>query len=474
MVDATAQEFVPSAATAEIRARLGHPIIDADGHLIEFMPYVFDLVREHEGARVAERLENEMKARTKARPLDREHGPRSSFWVFPARNTLDRATCVLPELLYRRLDEIGVDFALVYPSFGLNTLEHPDPENRRIMSRAYNEYYAAAYGSYRDRLEPVAAVPAFTPQEALDALEHAVIGLGLKTIVMSARVLRTSRFADGRESTWVDTLGHDSLYDYDPVWQRCVELGVSPSFHGTGHSMGFRVSSTNYVYNHLGNFSSGQEAACRSLFMGGVPFRFPQLRFSFLEGGVTWAAQLLSDIISHYEKRNRDAIMEFDPQSVDVNLYRGLFERFGGEMLAHDKRVESDLFERAGQNIDEAHSRIDDFEESGIKSTEDPVRIFGEQYFFGCEADDAMNALAFNQALLPGHRQLNAMFASDIGHWDVPDARNVVPEAWEMVEKGYVSEEDFRSFTFSNAATFLTGNNPDFFEGTSIDRAWQG
>ena len=28
---------------------------------------------------------------------------------------------------------------------------------------------------------------------------------------------------------WVDTLAHDSLYDYDPLWRRCVELGVTPT-----------------------------------------------------------------------------------------------------------------------------------------------------------------------------------------------------------------------------------------------------
>ena len=38
---------------------------------------------------------------------------------------------------------------------------------------------------------------------------------------------------------------------------------------------------------------------------------------------------------------------------------------------------------------------------------------------------------------------LNAMFASDIGHWDVPDVRGVLPEAWELVEDGRLTEEDF-------------------------------
>ena len=95
-----------------------------------------------------------------------------------------------------------------------------------------------------------------------------------------------------RAARWVDTLGHDSDYDYDPLWQRCVELGVSPTFHSAAMGWGSRTSPTNYVYNHIGIFAAAGEALCRSLFLGGVPHRFPELRFAFLEGGVAWAASL--------------------------------------------------------------------------------------------------------------------------------------------------------------------------------------
>jgi hypothetical protein len=46
--------------------------------------------------------------------------------------------------------------------------------------------------------------------------------------------------------------------------------------------------------------------------------------------------------------------------------------------------------------------------------------------------------------------RLKPLFASDIGHWDVPDAREVLTEAWECVEDGLATEEDFREFTYGN------------------------
>ena len=47
----------------------------------------------------------------------------------------------------------------------------------------------------------------------------------------------------------------------------------------------------------------------------------------------------------------------------------------------------------------------------------------------------------------------------------------VVEEAHELVEKGRITEEDFRGYTFTNAATFYAGMNPGFFKGTVCEAA---
>ena len=63
------------------------------------------------------------------------------------------------------------------------------------------------------------------------------------------------------------------------------------------------------------------------------------------------------------------------------------------------------------------------------------------------------------------------MFASDIGHWDVPDFRGVLGEAWELVENGLLDLDEFRAFTFSNVVSLFGGTNPTFFDGTIVARA---
>ena len=51
------------------------------------------------------------------------------------------------------------------------------------------------------------------------------------------------------------------------------------------------------------------------------------------------------------------------------------------------------------------------------------------------------------------------------------DKNEVVEEAHELVDDGLITEEDFRDYTFTNAATLYAGMNPDFFKGTVCDAA---
>jgi predicted TIM-barrel fold metal-dependent hydrolase len=454
-------DFVPSDEVSRIRRRLAHPVIDADGHLVEFMPMVVDCLREVADDAVAERF-----IRFRRSPFTSGEGflPTRVFFGNPLG--LDRMTVMLPKLLYRRLEEIGLDFSLLYPTAGLSVLSNPDEELRRAAARALNTYYARVFAEYRDRLEPVAIIPTFTPDEAMAELDHAIGKLGLKAAVMSGTVPRTVR-PEGSAASWVDTLGHDSLYDYGPLWARCVELGVVPSFHGIGYGWGSRVSPKNYVYNHLGNFAAAQEAACRSLVMGGVPRRHPELRLSFLEGGATWAVQLCVDLLAHYDKRNKDAVRMFDPDRFDGLLAAELFAEFAeGALCKYHDRVQEGAKPLGDAGV--ARYGIDDFAESGVRGPEDILDIFSHQLAFGCEADDPLNALSFNRKLLPHGIRLKAMFASDIGHWDVPHLRDVLPDAWELVNDGHLSEDDFADFACRNVVRILTDMNPQFFEGTAV------
>jgi hypothetical protein len=117
----------------------------------------------------------------------------------------------------------------------------------------------------------------------------------------------------------------------------------------------------------------------------------------------------------------------------------------------------------------EDNATLDDFAAAGVTSADDLRQQFAEHFYFGCEADDPMNATAFNSKANPFGARLRAVFSSDIGHWDVPDMTEVTEEAYELVEDGVITEEDFRDFVFTNPTTLWTGMNPDFFKGTVVE-----
>src|SRR5439155_5651991 len=72
-------------------------------------------------------------------PAERRHKRlgQQAFWARQAENTLDRATAMMPKLLYDRLDELGLDFVVVYPTAGLRLPRIQDDAARRAVIRAY-------------------------------------------------------------------------------------------------------------------------------------------------------------------------------------------------------------------------------------------------------------------------------------------------------------------------------------------------
>jgi predicted TIM-barrel fold metal-dependent hydrolase len=468
-----------SESSRSIRGRLDHPVVDIDGHCIEFFPGLAPYLREEGIDLDSPSLRRLLPpylgpdADWHALSADeriRSRAARPPWWGSPARNTRDLATAMFPGLLYERLDELGIDVSVVYPSVGLAFLHLWDEHERRGACRALNRCNAVAFAEYSDRLIPVAAIPMHTPEEAIAELEHAVGTLGFKAVLLAGYVQRPIAAAVDADpglapwSTWIDMYGIDSAYDYDPVWQKCLDLGVGVAFHSGSIGWGSRRSISNYMYNHIGHLAEGQHALCKSLFLGGVTRRFPTLNFAFLEGGVAWAATLFSDLIGHWEKRNRNALAHLDPAAIDKALFFDLMAKYGGALTAGSEPM------RVSRPAEDP-ALLDEFAACGIERREDIADLFVPRFFFGCEADDPMNSSAFSTKVNPFGARLSAMFGSDVAHWDVPDMSEVLQEAWEMVDHGWIEETDFRDFVFANPVRFFTGANPSFFAGTVVGDA---
>ena len=102
---------------ADIRSSLKHPIIDADGHWIEYNPVFAERMRKVAGDKSADgflaaqrRIPDALSlsvAERKQRGIAME-----GYWSRQSTNTRDRATAMMPRMLYDRLDELGIDFGV--------------------------------------------------------------------------------------------------------------------------------------------------------------------------------------------------------------------------------------------------------------------------------------------------------------------------------------------------------------------------
>ena len=462
---------------AEIKASLNHPIVDGDGHWVEYDPVFAEQMRKVGGDLAADGFLASMAATRDALALGVEERRRRrmampGFWTRQTGNTYDRATAMMPHLLYERLDEIGSDFAIVYPTAGLRLPRIVDDATRRAVIRAYNIVSAGYFKDLSDRMTPAAIIPMHTPEEAIDELDFVTKQLGSKVGMFGSALPRKVPSVEGgdkdtgRLAVWYEVFGIDSIYDYDPVWQKCREVGIAPTFHSSGSNQALRNSPTNFTYNHIGHFADAGHAAAKGIFLGGVTRRFPELRFAFLEGGVGWGAQLFGDLMEHWERRNAKALENMRPDKLDRKLLLELVEKYGYQEHA------AALKERDGWPDPEMHltggvADLDDFAACKFTRKEDWIDLYAKPYYFGCEADDRMNATAFSKGN-PFGAQLNAIYSSDIGHFDVIDFRDPLPEAYELVEDGHITEHDFRHFVFANPVKLWGRQNPRFFEGTVV------
>jgi predicted TIM-barrel fold metal-dependent hydrolase len=459
---------------AEVRRRVGHPVVDGDGHFLELMPLVNDEImsylEEAGGTALAERYQQQVRGpfdtavfqadRSAPEVVDR-WASMPSWWGNPVADPRERATAHLPALMHERLDELGIDVMLIYPSWTLGLVEAGDNELRGPACRGVNRYIARLFAGYQDRFVPAAVIPMDTPEMAVGELRYAVRELGFRSVVLAGNASRPLPVGGSR----LDVFGLDSAHDYDPVWATCVELGVAPAFHSSLQYTHSARSVSSYVFNHIGGIAGNHAVLCKALFLGGVFRRFPQLRVGFLEGGVAWGAALLADVVGHWSKRGGHAIADLDPERLDVAAVVSLVERYGDDqMRANTDRIAEYLSRRPGRP-----AQLDEFAAAGLSDLDDVLEPFERRMYFGCEADDPLVGVAFGIDLEGTPARLRPMLGSDVSHWDAPVMGDVMVEAYELLERGVLDADQFREFTFTNAVRMHGGANPGFFRGTAVE-----
>ena len=252
------------------------------------------------------------------------------WWSFPTANTVDRATSLFPRLLYERLDELGLDFAVLYPTGALGIAFNPDLETRRATCRAFNTYFADEFGPLR------------RPDDAGGGDSDGHARGGNRGAGIRGRATGAQGRGDGQPDAASDSGGRaqkcpeaarcaswlrpdrtrQRLHDYDPVWAKCQELGVAPTFHSGSRGVRAADLADQFRLQPYWPFRRRRRGGVQGPVHGRSDAALPDLKFAFLEGGVGWACNLYADLIGHWKKRNLERWPTVNPANLTASYFR--------------------------------------------------------------------------------------------------------------------------------------------------------
>jgi uncharacterized protein len=249
-------------------------IIDGDGHVMEYnggiIAHMSSPYRE-----IAHRKGFVFP------PLDHLHSGRA-VETPPQR---DQRPAVGPEGWLAFLDDVGIEWSVLYPTLGLAYGKIVSLDYAVEASRAYNDWLSDTYLKVNPRFKGMAIIPMQDPEEAAKELKRAVTELGMLGAMMPSNGLPMPL---GSKTYW-------------PVYAEADRLGCCLAVHGGVHDR-FGMDHMNmYVPVHALGHPWGITVSCASIVYNGIFDRFPRLRIAFLEGGVAWLLLLLERLHASHE-----------------------------------------------------------------------------------------------------------------------------------------------------------------------------
>ncbi len=262
------------------------------------------------------------------------------------------------------LDLSGIEGTVLYPTLGLRVGLLRDADWAVALGHAYNDWMYATFTKENSRIHAVAVLPIQDPQAAVRELRRAVTELGA---VGGVIVAAQRRRAFGNPF-------------YDPVYAEAQRLDVPIAIHAGGPGNRYEMFDRAIDSRCVGHPTS-LVIEMTSMMFGGVFDRFPDLRFSFMEGGIAWLLFLRERMHEAYEqwavqapelKRDPDEHLasgriffhcEADERIIpyavsmlgeDVLLYASDFPHIAPEKIVEEKEhflARSDLSESAKAKI---------------------------------------------------------------------------------------------------------------------------
>jgi predicted TIM-barrel fold metal-dependent hydrolase len=185
----------------------------------------------------------------------------------------------------RHMDELGTDIQVLYPTlFIFAVTERPDVE--LALARSYNRWLSAIFQHARGRLRWAAVLPLLSMDQALEELRLA------RENGACAAYMRGIECGD-------KLVGDPYFY---PLYAEASRLDIPVCVH-TGNASPALMQM--YARESFSKFRLIGVGAFHNLIFSGVPERFPELRFGFIEFGAQWLPYAISDLQRRARRQQR-------------------------------------------------------------------------------------------------------------------------------------------------------------------------
>ena len=190
-----------------------------------------------------------------------------------------------PEGWLEFMDQIGLRYAVLFPTAGQRIGRIVDRDYANGAARAYNDWLAETYLQRDSRFKGIALVPMHDAEAALAELDRAYTQLGMCGVLFPATGVHLNL---GAKPYW-------------PVYAEAARLGCPVVVHGGGHwDLGMDTMNVSTGANAIGHPMS-LAIALAEMLLNNLFDRFAGLRVAYLEGGPLWLLMALERLSRSYE-----------------------------------------------------------------------------------------------------------------------------------------------------------------------------
>lgn len=270
------------------------PIFDADCHYVT-TPFheIAELVEEPWRQRLVAATQGAKFATLPMDLGDRTTGGRTQVKM-TFQETIKPDAEPLPKEIYPLLHSsqmLGIDYSIVFPTDLLNLGLHPQSDLEVAIAIGYARWMAERILPYDESLKTMLYLPFSDP----DACVRLVKEFGDKPGVIGFMVTSVRH----------QPVHHNS---YMPVYKAIEETGKPLGFHTASWWMDKPFQQFNrFLSAHALGFPIYNMVQLTNIVINGIPERFPDLKFIFIEAGVTWLPFVMSRLDSDYLQRTSEA-----------------------------------------------------------------------------------------------------------------------------------------------------------------------